>query len=42
MTNGHEQWCEDCLREWGMGLGGWGGGQREKNENNGNSIINKI
>ena len=18
MTHGHEQWCGDCLREWGM------------------------
>ena len=18
MTHGHEQWCEDCLREWGL------------------------
>ena len=27
MTQGHEQWCEDCLREWGE-VGG--GGQRGK------------
>ena len=27
MTQGYEQWCGDCLREWGE-LGG--GGQREK------------
>ena len=26
MTQGHEQWCGDCLREWGMlgGVGQWG------------------
>ena len=23
MTHGHEQWCGDCLREWGI-LGGGG------------------
>ena len=39
MTDGHEQWCGDCLREWGM-LGG--GGQRGKNQDNCNSMINKI
>ena len=26
MTHGHEQWCGDCLREWGvLGGGGQGG-----------------
>ena len=25
MTHGHEQWCGDCLRQWG----GAGAGQRE-------------
>ena len=38
MTHGHEQWWRDCLRELGM-LGE--GGQR-KNQDNCNSIINKI
>ena len=23
MTHGHEQWCGDCLREWGVMCGGW-------------------
>ena len=36
---GHEQWFGDCLREWGV-LGG--GGQWRKDQDNGNSIINKI
>ena len=38
-SHGHEQWCEDCLRE----LGGtqWKG-LRGKNWDNCNSIINKI
>ena len=22
MTHGHEQWCGDCLREWGVQGGG--------------------
>ena len=39
MTHGHEQWCGNCLREWG-GVGG--GGQRGKNWDNCNNIINKI
>ena len=39
MTHGHEQWCGDCLRNLEM-LGG--GGQRGKNQDNCNSIINKI
>ena len=39
MTHGHEQWCGDCLRGW-MVLGG--GGQKGKNQDNCNSIINKI
>ena len=39
MTRGHEQWCGDCWREQGV-LGGRG--QRRKNWDNCNSIINKI
>ena len=39
MTHGHEQWCGECLREWGV-LGGMG--KRGGNWNNFNSIINKI
>ena len=39
MTDGHEQWWGNCLREWGM-LGG--GGQKGENQDNCNSIINKI
>ena len=39
MTQGHEQWCGDCLREWG-GLSE--GGQWGKNWNNYNSMISKI
>ena len=39
MDHGHEQWCRDCLREWGP-LGR--GGQRGKNWDNCNNIINKI
>ena len=27
MTHGHEQWCGDCLREWGV-LGGGGKGRK--------------
>ena len=23
MTDGHEQWCGDCLSEWGVLNGGW-------------------
>ena len=38
MTHGHEQWCGDCLREWGV-LGG--GGLRGKNWDNCISIIKK-
>ena len=38
MTPGQEQWCGDCLREWGV-LGG--GAQRWKNWDNCSSIINK-
>ena len=37
MTHGHEQWCGDYLREWGV-LGGVG----QEGENWYNSIINKI
>ena len=39
MTYGHEQWWGNCLREWGV-LGG--GGHGRKNQDNCNSIINKI
>ena len=39
MTHGHEQRCGDCLTEWRT-LGERG--QREKNWDNCNSIINKI
>ena len=39
MTRGHEQWCGDCLREWGM-LGVVG--QWRKNQDNYHSIINKV
>ena len=39
MTHGHEQQCGDCLREWQL-LGG--GGQRGKNWDNFNIIINKL
>ena len=39
VTHAYEQWCGDCLRKWGV-LGG--GGQREKNWDKNNSIINKI
>ena len=38
MTQGHEQWCGDCLREWGSG---WRGA-KGKNWDNCYSIINKI
>ena len=38
MTHGHEQWCGDHLREWGL----LGGGEQWKNQDNCNSIINKI
>ena len=39
MTHGQEQWWRDCLREWRvLGVGG----QRGKNQDNCNSIINKI
>ena len=41
MTHGHEQWRRDCLKELGGGVLG-GGGQRGKNWDNCNSIINKI
>ena len=39
VTRRHEQWCGDGLRERGL-LGG--GGQRGKNQDNCNSIINKM
>ena len=39
MTHGHEQSRGDCLREWRV-LGGKG--QKDKNQDNCNSIINKI
>ena len=39
MTHGHGQWCGDCLREWGMQ---GGKGKSETNQDNCNSIINKI
>ena len=39
MTHGHEQWCGDCLREWGV-LGA--GGEKGENWDNCNSIINQI
>ena len=39
MSYGHGQWCRDGLREWGVLDGG---GQREKNQSNCSSIINKI
>ena len=39
MTYGHEQWWGDCLREWGCWVEG---GQRRKNQDDCNSIINKI
>ena len=39
MTHGHEQLWGDCLREWRSPVGG---GQRGKNQDNCNSIINKI
>ena len=39
MTHGHEQWCGDCLRKWGVLCGG---GQRGKNIDDCNSIINQI
>ena len=38
-THGHEQWCGDCLREWGVLGGGWAKGE---NQGNCNSIITKI
>ena len=39
MTQGHEQWWGGCLRDWGVLSGA---GKREKNQDNCNSIINKI
>ena len=39
MTCGHEQWCGGCLGEWAV-LGGVG--QRSKNWDNCDSIIDKI
>ena len=39
MTHGHQQWCGDCLRLWGL-LGR--GEQRRKYWGNCNSIIYKI
>ena len=27
MTHGHEQWCGDCLREWGCWMEGSKGGK---------------
>ena len=39
MAHGHEQWCRACLKELGV-LGE--GGQRRKNQDNCNCIINKI
>ena len=39
MTHGHEEWWGDGLREWGV-LGKEG--QSGKNQENCNSIINKI
>ena len=39
MTHGHEQRYGDCLKEWEMLAGG---GPRAKNQDNCNSIINKI
>ena len=38
MADGQEQWCGDCLREWGLLSGE---GQRRKNRDNCNTIINK-
>ena len=39
MTHGHEQWCVDCLKEWGVqGRGGKGG----KNWDNSKNANNKI
>ena len=29
MTHRHEQWCGDCLREWGVLGGGWQKGKIE-------------
>ena len=39
MAYGHEQWWRNCLSVWGI-LGG--GGQKGKNQDNCNSIINII
>ena len=39
MIHGHEQCCGDCLREWGVMVGGK---QRWKNWENCTIIINKI
>ena len=39
MTHGHEQWWGGCQREWRL-LGG--GEAKEENQDNSNSIINKI
>ena len=36
MTHGHEPWCGDCLKEWGLLSGGE---QRGKNQDNCNRII---